>query len=330
MLPVMVPIVHVNVLAAVAVNAIFVAVPLQIAAVFAVVTDGVGLTVTVIVYGAPGQVVLAVDVGVTMYWTVPAALLLGLFKVWAIVAPLPALAPVMPPVIVPIVQVNVLGAVAVKEIFVAVPLQIDAVFAVVTAGVGLTVTVIVCAGPWQAPAVDVGTTTYSTVPAALLLGLVNVCAIVLPEPAVAPVILPATVPIVHANVLGVLAVKAILVAMPLQIAAVGAVVTSGVGWTVTVAMILNAVPTHPFSEVGVTRYSTEPEDTALGFVSTWLITLPDPALAPLILPTIVPIVQVNVLGTVAVNEIFGLPPLQIAAGGVFVTAGSGLTVTVIV
>jgi hypothetical protein len=67
MLPVMVPIVHVNVLAAVAVNAIFVAVPLQIAAVFAVVTDGVGLTVTVIVYGAPGQVVLAVDVGVTMY-----------------------------------------------------------------------------------------------------------------------------------------------------------------------------------------------------------------------------------------------------------------------
>jgi hypothetical protein len=49
MLPVIVPTVHVNVLAAVAVSAMFVAVPLQIAAVFAVVTAGVGLTVTVMI-----------------------------------------------------------------------------------------------------------------------------------------------------------------------------------------------------------------------------------------------------------------------------------------
>jgi hypothetical protein len=84
-----------------------------------------------------------VDVGVTTYWTVPAAALLGLFKVCAMVAPLPAVAPVMPPVIVPIVHVNVLAALAVNAMFVAVPLQIAAVFAVVTAGVGLTVTVIV-------------------------------------------------------------------------------------------------------------------------------------------------------------------------------------------
>jgi hypothetical protein len=46
---VIVPTVHVNVLAADAVNAIFVAVALQIVAVFAVVTTGLGLTVTVIV-----------------------------------------------------------------------------------------------------------------------------------------------------------------------------------------------------------------------------------------------------------------------------------------
>ena len=49
----------------------------------------------------------------------------------------------MLPVIVPIVQVKVLAALAVKLIFGPVPLQVDAVDAVVTAGVGLTVTVIV-------------------------------------------------------------------------------------------------------------------------------------------------------------------------------------------
>jgi hypothetical protein len=65
--PVIVPTVHVNVLAADAVNAILVAVALQIVAVLAVVTTGVGLTVTVIVYGVPGHAGVAVDVGVTIY-----------------------------------------------------------------------------------------------------------------------------------------------------------------------------------------------------------------------------------------------------------------------
>jgi hypothetical protein len=69
--------------------------------------------------------------------------LLGLFKVCAMLLPEPPLAPVMLPVIVPTVHVNVLAAVAVNAMFVAVPLQIAAVLAVVTAGVGLTVTVIV-------------------------------------------------------------------------------------------------------------------------------------------------------------------------------------------
>ena len=59
------------------------------------------------------------------------------------VAPEPAVAPVMPPLMVPIVQLNVLAAVAVSAILVADALHIAAVFAVVTAGVGLTVTVIV-------------------------------------------------------------------------------------------------------------------------------------------------------------------------------------------
>jgi hypothetical protein len=59
------------------------------------------------------------------------------------VLPLPAVAPVIPPVTVPIVHANVLGAVAVSEMFGPVPLQIAEVAAFVTAGAGFTVTVIV-------------------------------------------------------------------------------------------------------------------------------------------------------------------------------------------
>ena len=59
------------------------------------------------------------------------------------VDPAPLEAPVMPPVIVPTVHVNVLAALAVNAMFVAVALQIVAVLAVVTTGVGFTVTVIV-------------------------------------------------------------------------------------------------------------------------------------------------------------------------------------------
>jgi hypothetical protein len=141
--PLIVPTVHVNVLAADAVNAIFVAVALQIVAVFAVVTTGVGLMVTVIAYAGPGHAGVAVEVGVTRYWTVPAVALDGLVNVCAMVLPEPALAPVILPVIVPMVQVNVLAALEVSAIFVAVALQIVAVLAVVTTGVGLAVTVIV-------------------------------------------------------------------------------------------------------------------------------------------------------------------------------------------
>jgi hypothetical protein len=57
--------------------------------------------------------------------------------------PLPAVAPVIPPVTVPIVQAKLLAAVAVREIFVLVLLQIASVAGLVTAGVGFTVTVIV-------------------------------------------------------------------------------------------------------------------------------------------------------------------------------------------
>ena len=104
---------------------------------------------------------MAVDVGVTRYSTVPAAVLLGLVNVCAIVLPLPAVAPVIPPVTAPMVQVNVLGTLAVSAILVAVLLQIVSALAVVTKGVGFTVTVIVYGLPGQAvDTVDVGVTMY--------------------------------------------------------------------------------------------------------------------------------------------------------------------------
>ena len=84
--------------------------------------------------------------------------------------------------------------------------------------------------------VEVGVTIYSTVPVALLLGLESVCAIVPPEPAVAPVIPPVTVPIVQLKVLGAVEVSAILVAELLQIVVAAAVVTTGLGFTVTVIL----------------------------------------------------------------------------------------------
>jgi hypothetical protein len=60
-----------------------------------------------------------------------------------IVDPEPALAPVIPPVIVPTVQEKELGVEALKEIFGLVPLHTSIEFVVVTDGFGFTVTVIV-------------------------------------------------------------------------------------------------------------------------------------------------------------------------------------------
>ena len=81
----------------------------------------------------------------------------------------------------------------------------------------------------QDPVVEVGVTTYSTVPAALLLGLVSTWFITDPELAVAPVILPVIVPTVHAKLLGVDPVRLIFGPVPLHVLAVAGVVTSGVG-----------------------------------------------------------------------------------------------------
>jgi hypothetical protein len=200
------------------------------------VTLGEGFTVTVIVNGAPVHE-LAVDVGVTIYCTVP-AVEPGLVNVWLIGEPDPAVAPVMPPVMVPIVQEKLLATPAVKLIFVVTPEQIVAVAALVTAGAGFTVTVIVNVAPTQEPVVAVGVTLYCTVPAAVLLGLVSTWLMEEPEAALAPVMPPVIVPIVQLNVLGALAVKLIFGPVPLQVLAVAELVTAGVGFTAIVAVLL--------------------------------------------------------------------------------------------
>jgi len=55
---------------------------------------------------------------------------------------------------------------------------------------------------------------------------------------------------------------------------------------------------------------------------------PDPELPPVIPPVIVPIVQLKLLGIEAVRLSPGLFPLHIVAAFIEVTAGEGLTVTV--
>jgi hypothetical protein len=75
-----------------------------------------------------------------------------------IVAPDPALAPVIPPVIAPIDQVKVLDTDAARLIPGPAPLHVLAVLAVVTTGDGLTVIVIVYGDPMHKPTVEVGVT----------------------------------------------------------------------------------------------------------------------------------------------------------------------------
>lgn len=61
--------------------------------------------------------------------------------------------------------------------------------------------------------------------------------IVVPEPVMAPVMLPVIVPIVQLKLQGTFAVNVIFGPVPLQIVAVGAFVTTGIGITVTVALL---------------------------------------------------------------------------------------------
>lgn len=105
-------------------------------------------------------------------------------------------------------------------------------------GVGLTVIVTVVVEPGHPLAV--GVTVYVAVPA-LVPAFVNVCAIVAPELALAPVTPLCTT--VHANVVPLTEDdNAILLIPPLQMVCnVGLAVTLGVGFTVIVTVVVEPV-----------------------------------------------------------------------------------------
>jgi len=125
-------------------NAMFVLAELQIVVWPNEVTFGTGLTVTVMLTGAPEHEFAA---GVTTYVTVP-GVIPGLTTICDITDPPDAFAPVIPPDIEPTVQLKVAPAtLLVRAILVDEPLQYVVGLRVATSGVGLTVIEKVCAGP---------------------------------------------------------------------------------------------------------------------------------------------------------------------------------------
>lgn len=176
----------------------------------------------------------------------------GFVSTWDIVAPLVAVAPVIPPVIVPIVQLNVAPVTLLfKAMLVFVALQIVVGPVYVTLGVGLTVTIMSTGDPGHELAV--GVTLYVTVPA-VVPGLTRICAIVDPLEALAPVTPPVVPAIVQLNVApATLLVSAIFVVSVLQIVVGLAVETFGVGLTVIVKVCEGPIHvTEPFVKFGVT------------------------------------------------------------------------------
>ena len=74
--------------------------------------------------------------------------------------PAPAPAPVIPPEMIPTVQVKVLGMEAVRLMFDDEPLHMPIAAELVTTGAGLTVTMMVRGIPTQEVATEVGVTIY--------------------------------------------------------------------------------------------------------------------------------------------------------------------------
>ena len=105
----------------------------------------------------------------------------------------------------------------------------------VSLGSGFTFTIIEYGSPVQVPVTETGVTRYSTVPGTTGSGLTSDWLIVVPAPGEAPVTEPVIVPIVHVKVHGTVAVRLMLVLVPVHTFAEEGEVTTGVGWTVTFA-----------------------------------------------------------------------------------------------
>lgn len=176
-----------------------------------------------------------------------------------------------------------------------------------------------------------GVTVYSTVAGKVVLGLASIWLMVDPVPGPAPVIPPGLALTVHSKVLAIDDVNVIEGSVPEQILyGVEGLVTFGAGSTVTT--MEKGSPGHkPEIDFGVTQYSTVPEILLSGFVNISVIVGPPLAFAPVIPSVMVPIVQVKLLGSDAINEILVAVPLQIVfvAGVGGITSGRALTVTLI-
>ena len=155
-----VPTVQLKLAEAVDVNGMLSGKPLHTLTFVWLVNAGPGLTVTVIVSDDPEHPPVW-DVGVTMYCTLPGVLLLVFASVWFIVLPLPLDALLMlvgNGEIVPIVQLKLLGALAVSGKLNA-PQVVAEVVAVIT-GVGFTVITTEAVTPGQFKTAETGVTRY--------------------------------------------------------------------------------------------------------------------------------------------------------------------------
>ena len=147
-----------------------------------------------------------------------------------------------------------------------------------------------------------------------------------PLVAVAPVMVTVLVPNVQAKLLAAEAARVILGPVPLQVAAVVELLTAGFGFTVIVISVA-ALAQLPVVVVAVTAYIIEPAALLLGFVNVWLIDEPLVAVAPVMVPVLVPKVQEKLLAALAVKLRLGLAPLQVEAEVALVIVGLAITVT---
>jgi hypothetical protein len=226
-------------------------------------------------------------------------------------------------------QENVDAMFAVNARFTAFPEHSVAVFALVIAGVGFTVTVTVCEVPGQLPAEVVGVTVYVTVCTLVvefvivLESVLVVCAVVL-----SPLVF-ALSEAIHEKVEATFEVSGILTVPPLQMVAEDALVTEGVGFTVTLTVCPAPVQLPPV-DVGVTVYVTVCALVVeLVIVFESVLVLCAVVLSPVVF-ALSDAIHENVEATFAVKGMLTAFPEQIVAEPALVIAGVGFTVTVTV
>lgn len=121
---------------------------------------------------------------------------------------------------------------------------------------------------------ETGVMAYSANPARVP-GLVRIWSIVEPDPALAPVMPPVTVPMVQLKSEAIFEVRLMPVPVPEQIVRLEALVTVGTGFTVRVK--LNGVPVHPLAAGVTVIVAVTGEVEALAAVKEGILPDPDAA-----------------------------------------------------